>query len=53
MSEVDELKKSVQREIEQCDEFLNGEMHFDYRMKPGVVNHSNALELMRAVGLRV
>ena len=28
-------------------------MIFDYRMRPGVVNHSNALALMRAVGLEV
>jgi DNA mismatch repair ATPase MutS len=33
------------------DQFKDGEMHFDYHMKPGVVNHSNALELMRSVGL--
>jgi hypothetical protein len=26
---------------------------FDYRMRPGVVEHSNALALMRAVGLDV
>jgi len=35
------------------DQFENGIMHFDYRMRPGVVQHSNALELMRAVGLDV
>ncbi len=28
-------------------------MLFDYRMRPGVVQHSNALALMRAVGLDV
>ena len=28
-------------------------MHFDYRMRPGVVRKSNALALMRAVGLEV
>jgi hypothetical protein len=28
-------------------------MRFDYRMQPGVVARSNALELMRAVGLDV
>ena len=33
------------------DELSGGEMRFDYRMKPGVVHHSNALELMRSVGL--
>ena len=30
-----------------------GQMVFDYRMRPGVVEHSNALALMRAVGLEV
>jgi hypothetical protein len=33
------------------DTFENGEMRFDYRMRPGVVRTSNALELMRSVGL--
>lgn len=31
----------------------NGEVRFDYRMRPGVVTRSNALELMRSVGLNV
>ena len=35
------------------DHFADGRMHFDYRMKPGVVRNSNALALMRAVGLEV
>lgn len=35
------------------DRIQDGTMVFDYRMRPGVVEHSNALELMRAVGLRV
>jgi hypothetical protein len=35
------------------DWFDGGEMRFDYRMKPGPVTHSNALALMRAVGLDV
>lgn len=36
-----------------ADKFEQGNLNFDYRMKPGVVQHSNALELMRAVGLEV
>jgi hypothetical protein len=28
-------------------------MVFDYTMRPGIVTHSNALALMRAVGLDV
>jgi hypothetical protein len=35
------------------DWFDAGEMRFDYRMKPGPVTRSNALALMRAVGLEV
>ncbi|MFI5179043.1 MAG: DNA mismatch repair protein MutS, partial [Vicinamibacterales bacterium] len=31
----------------------DGRMRFDYRMRPGVVQHSNALALMRSVGLDV
>jgi hypothetical protein len=36
-----------------ADEFQDGKLHFDYRLRPGVVRHSNALALMRAVGLKV
>ena len=35
------------------DRLEGGQMIFDYRMHDGVVEHSNALELMRAVGLKV
>lgn len=30
-----------------------GQMRFDYRLRQGVVTHSNALELMRSIGLDV
>jgi len=35
------------------DWFEGGEIHFDYRMKEGPVTRSNAIALMRAVGLDV
>jgi hypothetical protein len=35
------------------DQLIDGQMHFDYRMRTGVVQHSNALALMRAIGLEV
>jgi DNA mismatch repair ATPase MutS len=35
------------------DWFEGGEIRFDYRLKPGPVTRSNALALMRAVGLDV
>jgi DNA mismatch repair ATPase MutS len=34
-----------------ADELKDGQMFFDYRIRAGVVRKSNALELMRAVGL--
>ncbi len=36
-----------------ADHLEDGRITFDYRMRPGVVGHSNALALMRAVGLEV
>lgn len=35
------------------DRLENGKLIFDYQMRPGVVQRSNALDLMRAVGLDV
>lgn len=35
------------------DHLEGGKMRFDYRMRAGVVEKSNALELMRSVGLDV
>ena len=36
-----------------ADELDEGTLRFDYRMRPGIVRTSNALALMRAVGLDV
>ncbi len=35
------------------DQIEGSEIHFDYKLRDGVVTRSNALELMRAVGLEV
>lgn len=35
------------------DQMKDGHMEFDYKLRPGIVTHSNAIELMRAVGLDV
>jgi hypothetical protein len=35
------------------DQLADGKIHFDYVMRPGVVRKSNALELMRSVGLEI
>jgi hypothetical protein len=36
-----------------ADEFIDGTLHFDYRMAPGLVRTRNALPLMRSIGLDV
>jgi DNA mismatch repair ATPase MutS len=35
------------------DAIIDGEIVFDYVLRPGIVTRSNALALMRAVGLEV
>ena len=35
------------------EEFEGGRMHFDYKLREGVVTKSNGLELMRSIGLDV
>jgi len=35
------------------DQIAAGEIRFDYVMRPGVVRKSNAIELMRSVGLEI
>ncbi|MEO7189606.1 MAG: DNA mismatch repair protein MutS [Vicinamibacterales bacterium] len=35
------------------DSFEGGVLRFDYQLKPGVVHTSNALELMRSIGLEI
>ena len=41
------------RNVHFDDTMEDGELSFDYELKPGVVKKSNALELMRSVGLDV
>jgi hypothetical protein len=41
------------RNIHFEDHIDNGRIHFDYRIQPGVVRKSNAIELMRSVGLEI
>ena len=43
--------RAVNRHFE--DRYADGELIFDYTLKEGVVQTSNALELMRSIGLKV
>lgn len=49
---VEELAPRAEN-VHFADEIEDGRITFDYRMRPGVVTKSNALELMRSVGLDV
>lgn len=49
---ADQLGKQATN-VHFADHFENDVMTFDYRLRPGVVQNSNALALMRAVGLKV
>ncbi len=44
-----EVAKNVHFE----DQLIDGKMTFDYRMQPGIVEHSNALELMKMMGIEL
>jgi hypothetical protein len=35
------------------DRFSAGELHFDYKLTPGIADSTNALQLMRSIGLEV
>ncbi len=53
LTQVAERLGAHVRNVHFADQFVGGDMHFDYTMRPGVVPHSNALALMRAIGLEV
>jgi hypothetical protein len=53
LTELPVLLGSAAVNMHFADRLESGRMVFDYRMRPGVVEHSNALALMRAIGLDV
>jgi hypothetical protein len=53
LAEMAEALGPVARNVHFEDTLEDGELRFDYKMRPGVVRRSNALALMRAVGLDV
>jgi len=53
LAEITQTTGGRARNVHFEDYLEGGEIRFDYRLRPGVVERSNALELMRAVGLDV
>ena len=53
LAEIADRLGSVARNVHFEDQLVDGQMSFDYRMRDGVVQKSNALTLMRSLGLDV
>ena len=53
LAEIADALAPAARNVHFDDRLTGGKMHFDYRLKPGPVTRSNALAIMRAVGLDV
>jgi DNA mismatch repair ATPase MutS len=53
LAQIAENLRPAATNVHFADQLVDGKMTFDYRMRDGVVEHSNALALMRAVGLDV
>ena len=53
LSSIADLLGPTAENVHFADAFDEGTLQFDYTMRPGVVKTSNALALMRAVGLEV
>ncbi len=51
LTEIAAAVGSVLRNMHFEDQIVDGKMKFDYRLREGVVEKSNALELMRLIGL--
>jgi hypothetical protein len=53
LAQIGDRLTPLVRNVHFEDHLVDGQMLFDFRMRPGVVEHSNALALMRAIGLDV
>ncbi len=53
LAEIAETMDGKAANVHFADEIEDGKILFDYRMQPGVVRKSNAIELMRSVGLEI
>jgi hypothetical protein len=53
LTDISGLQEGALRNVHFQDELRGGRMIFDFRLRDGVVTKSNALELMRSIGLEV
>jgi hypothetical protein len=53
LTDISGLQEGALRNVHFQDELQSGRMIFDFKLRDGVVTKSNALELMRSIGLEV
>ena len=53
LTEIAAILPSDVKNVHLQDHVENGQMRFDYKLRDGVITQSNALELMRMIGLEV
>jgi MutS domain V len=53
LTEISGLAAGQLRNVHFQDEIVNGRLQFDFKLRDGVVTKSNAIELMRSIGLNV
>ena len=53
LTDISGLRSGVLRNVHFQDDLRDGRMRFDFKLRDGVVTKSNALELMRSIGLEV
>ncbi|QDT90977.1 MutS-related protein [Gimesia algae] len=53
LTEITDQFGSLAKNVHFEDQLIDGKMTFDYRMRPGIVEHSNALELMKMMGIEL
>ena len=53
LTEIAALFPGEVRNVHLQDHVEDGQMRFDYKLREGIITHSNALELMRLIGLDV
>jgi hypothetical protein len=53
LTDISDLPQGALRNVHFQDELHDGRMTFDFKLRDGVVTKSNAMELMRSIGLEV
>jgi DNA mismatch repair ATPase MutS len=53
LTEIGEAAEGTLRNVHFQDEIVDGRLTFDFKLRDGVVTKSNAIELMRSIGLDV